>query len=206
MTVAVNDILKIVWQAKVDGIGTRIQNVFYWLVSVLTDGDEANVATDFETELPAIFALVGDWFSLDYSLESIRVTNATQKTFVGEPTPVFVGGAAVDTSTPAQVAVQVLARAVLLGHTARKYVGPCIEATHTNGVIVAAALADFQAYALRWAAGFLAPLTINDYQPVMVKFAPGGGVASFEPISQILTTVTPVARTQRRRIPGRGLS
>lgn len=206
MAVLVNDILKIVWQAKVDGIGTRVQNVFYWLVTIAADGDEANVAADFEVEVPAIFANISDWFSLDYQLESIRVTNATQKTFVGEPTPLFAGGGAANLSTPAQIAVQVLARAVKLGHTARKYVGPCIEATHTNGVIVALALVDFQAFALRWAAGFLSPATFNDYQPVMVKFAPGGGVASFEPISAILTTVTPVARTQRRRIPGRGLS
>ncbi len=206
MTVAVNDILKIVWQAKVDGIGTRIQNVFYWLVNVLNDGGEANVASDFEAKLPAMYDNISDWFSLDYILESVRVTNETQKTFVGEPTPVFIGGAAANTSTPAQVAVQVLARAVELGHTGRKYVGPTIEATHTNGVIVAAAKIDFEVYAIEWATGFIGGISTNDYQPVIVKFAVGGGIDSFLPLNALLTTVTPVARTQRRRIPGRGLS
>ncbi len=206
MTVALNDILKVVWQSKVDGIGTRIQNVFYWLVQVLLDGDEANVALDFDAELPSLYGNISDWFSLDYILESVRITNETQKTFVGEPTPAFAGGAAADTSTPAQVAVQVLARAIELGHTARKYVGPCIEATHTNGEIVALAKTDFEAYGLQWAAGFIGGTSVNDYQPVMVKFAAGGAVDSFKAINPGLTTVTTVARTQRRRIPGRGLS
>lgn len=206
MAVVLNDILKVVWQAKVNGIGTRIQNVFYWKVFILNDGDEANIGLDFNAEMPALFANISDWFSLDYVLESIRITDETQKTFVAQPTPVFAGGAAIDTSTPAQVAVQVLARAAELGHTARKYVGPCIEAVHTNGEIVALALIDFQAYVLQWATAFAGLTTTNQYNPVMVKFAVGGGVDSTKNIIANLTTVTKVARTQRRRIPGRGLS
>lgn len=206
MTVAVDDILKVVWQAKVDGIGTRVQNVFYWKVFALVDGDEAQIGLDFDAEMPALFANVSDWFSVDYSLESVRITDETQKTFVAQPTPAFFGGAAANLSTPAQVAVQVLARAAELGHTARKYVGPCIEATHTNGEIVALALVDFQAYVLQWATAFVGGVTTNTYNPVMVKFAVGGAVASTKNIIANLTTVTIVARTQRRRIPGRGLS
>lgn len=206
MAVAINDIIKVVWQSKVDGIGTRVQNVFYYRVFVLNDPDEANVGLDFNAEMPGLWALISDWFSLDYQLESIRITDETQKTFVAQPTPVFVGGAAADTSTPAQVAVQVLARAAELGHTARKYLGPCIEAAHVNGELTVAALADFQAFAVAWATSFTGLTTANEYAPVMVKFAPGGGVDSFKFIIPNLTTVTVVARTQRRRIPGRGLS
>lgn len=206
MTVAVNDILKNVWQAQVDGIGTRVQNVFQWLTAVLIDGDEANVTLDFEAKVPSLYAFISDWFSSDYTLEHIRITNDTQKTFVGQPSPVYAGAGAADASTPAQVAIQVLARAQELGHVARKYIGPCIEAAHTNGSLVAGALADFQGFAGAWALPFIGATTGNDYQPVMVKYAVGGGVASFKIIDENLTTVTPVARTQRRRIPGRGLS
>lgn len=206
MTVAVDDVLKVVWQAKVSGIGTRIQNVFYWQVNPLGDGDETLISDEFDGFMPTLYAFISDWLSVDYSLEFLRITNDTQKTFVGQPSPVFVGGGGANLSTPAQVAVEVLARAAILGHVARKYIGPCIEATHTDGVLVAAAQADFDAFALNWALAFVGGVTANGYLPVMVSHVAGGGIGVITPIDEDLHTVIPTARTQRRRIPGRGLS
>ena len=206
MAVVVDDILKIVWQAKVAGIGTRIQNVYYYQVSTLVDGDEANVSLDWAGLMPILYANIGDWFSIDYVLEHLRITNDTQKTFVGQPTPVFVGGAAANTSSPAQVAVEVLGRAQALGHTARKYIGPVIEAAHTDGVLVALALVDFNVFADSYSDGALGGTTGNLYLPVMVKHAVGGAIDSFLFLDENLHSVIPTARTQRRRIPGRGLS
>jgi len=206
MTVLVNDVMKVVWQARVDGIGTRIQNVYYWRISVLGDGDETNIAIELGARLNVIYSMVSDWFSADYILEKIRVTNDSQKTFVGEPVEVFAGGGGVGTSTPAQIAVEILARASALGHTARKYLGPCIEAAHTDGNLVALALLDFNNFAAAWAAAWVGGATTNVYDPVMVAHVAGGALGLITNIDEDLHTVVSTARTQRRRIPGRGLS
>lgn len=206
MAVLVNDVLKVVWQARVDGIGTRVQNVFYWRVAVLGDGDETNIAIELAARLNLIYGNIQDWFSADYILELIRITNDSQKTFVGQPPEVFAGGGPIGASTPAQIAVEVLARASALGHTARKYLGPCIEAAHTDGVLVALALTDFQLFAAAWAVAWVGGATTNTYEPVMVAHLAGGALGLVTLIDPDLHTVVPTARTQRRRIPGRGLS
>lgn len=206
MAVAEEDVLKIVWQFKVDGVGTRGQNVFWYQVTTLVSGDEGDVQDDFETKMVAMFANASDWFSSDYSLEHLRMTNETQKQFVGQEFPVFAGGGAAGASTPAQVAVEVLGRATKLGHVARKYLGPCIEATHDDGRLVAGALADFGLFAVEYTASFVGATSGNLYQPVMVKVLPGGAVGEITNISDDLFTVIPTARTMRSRIPGRGLS
>ena len=206
MPVVVTDVLKIVSQFKVSGINTRTQNVYYWQTANLVDGDEANVGLDFNAKLLALMAFVSDWFSQDVVLEHLRMTNASQKTFVAQNFPVFSGGGGAGLSTPAQVAVECLGRATALGHTARKYMGPVIEATHTDGVLVVNAQTDFEAFTTDWAAQFVGGTTGNGYVPVMVKFAAGGAIDSLKDIDENLTTVIPTARTMRSRIPGRGLS
>lgn len=206
MPVVVTDVVKVVSQFKVAGINTRTQNVYYWQAAIVIDGEEANVGLDFNAKLLAMLAFVSDWFSVDVVLEHLRITNASQKTFIAQNFPVFVGGGAAGLSTPAQVAVECLGRATALGHTARKYMGPCIEATHTDGILVALAQTDFEAFTTDWAAEFVGGTTGNGYVPVMVKFLPGGAIDSLLDIDEDLTTVIPTARTMRSRIPGRGLS
>ena len=206
MPVVVTDVLKIVAQFKVAGINTRTQNVYYWQVALLIDGDETNVGLDFNTKLLVLMAFVSDWFSVDVVLESLRMTNDSQKTFVAQNFPVFAGGGAAGLSTPAQVAVECLGRATQLGHTARKYMGPVIESAHTDGILVALAQTDFEAFTLDWAAQFTGGTTANGYVPVMVSHLVGGAIDTVIDIDEDLTTVIPTARTMRSRIPGRGLS
>lgn len=206
MTVAVGNILKNVFQAKVNGLGTRVQNIYSYEVLTVVDGDEAEVFNDMTAELLLLYAIIGDWLSSDFIAEHVRTTNETAKEFVGEDAVLFAGGGAAGASTPAQICVEVLARARKLGHVARKYIGPVIEAAHTDGVLVALALTDFKAFADQWDSEVTGLATGNTYKPVMVAYAEGGAVSLVTDIEAGLNTVQPVARTQRRRIPGEGLS
>jgi len=206
MALVVTDVVKVVAQFKVAGINTRTQNVYYWQAALVLDGDEENVGLDFNAKILALMAFVSDWFSVDVVLEHLRITNASQKTFIAQNFPVFAGGGGAGLSTPAQVAVECLGRAIQLGHTARKYMGPVIEAAHDDGVLVALAQTDFEAFTTDWALQMTGGTTANGYVPVMVSFLAGGAIDTVIDIDENLTTVIPTARTMRSRIPGRGLS
>lgn len=206
MAVAQDDILKVVWTAKVIGVNTRVQNVYHYIVATLLSAVEPDIGDDFGAQIVAGYTSIQDQLSVDYVAESIRVTNMSKKEFVADETPVFTGGGLAGASMPAQVAVEILGRARKLGHVARKYIGPPIEAALDDGRLTAAAKLDFDVFQGFFISNFLGATTGNDYIPVMVKVAPGGGVASFELLDEDLGFTVETARTMRSRIPGRGLT
>lgn len=206
MALAESDILKIVWTAKVDGIGTRVQNRFNYIVDALVSGVPADVGLDFDAHITGGYDDIAAQLSSDYAAESLRTTNMTQKEFVADTVPVFVGTGLAAGSMPAQVAVQVLGRARKLGHVARKYIGPVMEDALTDGKLTVAGLAAFELFKTFFISDFIGLTTGNNYTPVMVKVAVGGGVASFLQLEEDLGFVTQTARTMRSRIPGIGLT
>jgi len=206
MAVGEGNILKAVWTAVVDGVGTRVQNRYNYEVTTLVDPDPANIGQDFDTHITSGYTVINAQLSSDYVAESLRITNMTDKEFIADVTPIFAGIGAAAGSMPAQVAVEILGRARKLGHVARKYVGPVMEDSLTDGRLTAAAAAAFTTYKEFFVADFLGNITNNLYTPVMVKVAPGGGVASFLRLEEDLGFVVQTARTMRSRIPGVGLT
>jgi len=207
MAVAQDDVLKAVWQAEHSQPNTRIQNVFYWQVNDLVDGDEANVKLDIENFMTTMYGEIQALFSDRYSLESIRITNVTQKTFVSDDEAIaFVGTGGAGEVFPAQDAALVLARSRQLGHVGRKYIGPILENVMENGELGAGAAAALQQFCDDWDAPFVGGVTNNVYLPGTAKFNPGGGLNSFRGFLAGLGSVIEDARTQRRRRPSVGLS
>lgn len=207
MPVAQDDVLKAVWQATQTDPNTKIQNVYYWQVNDLVDGDEANVKTDFENFMTAMYGNIQALFSERYALDSIRITNATQRTFVSDDEAIaFVGTGGAGEVFPAQDAALVLARSRQLGHVGRKYIGPLLENTMENGELGAGAAAALQAFCDAWDQPFVGGVTNNVYLPGTAKFNPGGTLNSFRGFFAGLGSVINDARTQRRRRPGVGFS
>lgn len=206
MAIAEGDILKAVWTAKVDGVGTRVQNVYTYRINTLVSSVPEDVSDDFDSFITSGYTVINAQLSSDYVAESLRITNMSKKEFVGDEVPVFAGTGAAGGSMPAQVAIEILGRARVLGHVARKYVGPPMEDALTDGKLTAAALVAFRTYRDFFISNFLGLVTNNDYIPVMVKVAVGGGVASTIDLDEDLGFVVQTARTMRSRIPGRGLT
>lgn len=206
MAVAQDDILRCVWKFKVVGLATRGLNTYYFKVEDLVSATDADVASDFDGAITNYYDQIIAQLSSDYVAESLRITNVSKKEFVGDSVPGFAGTGAAGASSPGQVAVEVLGRARKLGHIARKYLGPIIEAVHDDGVLTAAALTAFNLFRDKYVLQFVGGVTTNTYTPVMVKFLAGGGVGGHEEIDQDLGVVIQTARTQRSRTPGVGLT
>ncbi len=206
MPVAQADIIRCVWKFKVAGLATRGINTYYFRVDDLVSAIDADVASDFDGAITNYYDQIIAQYSSDYVASSLRITNASKKEFIGDSVPVFAGTGAAGASSPAQVAVEVLGRARKLGHIARKYLGPIIEAVHDDGVLTVGALTAFNLFRDKYVLSFVGGVTTNTYFPVMVKFAVGGAVVSTEDIDQDLGVVIQTARTQRSRTPGVGLT
>ncbi len=206
MAVAQDDLLRCVWKFKVDGLATRGLNTYYFKVEDLVSAVDEDISADFDGAITNYYDQIIAQLSSDYAAESLRITNISKKEFVGDAVPAFVGTGAAGASSPGQVAVEVLGRARKLGHIARKYLGPVIEAVHDDGVLTAGALIAFNLFRDKYVLQFVGGVTTNTYTPVMVKFLAGGGVGGFEEIDEDLGVVIPTARTQRSRTPGVGLT
>jgi len=206
MAVAQDDILRCVWKYRVTGVATRGINTYYLKVSDFASSNDVDITAEIDGYITSLYDFIVAQLSLDYVAESVRVTNVSKKEFVGDLVPTFAGTALAGTSMPAQVATELLGRARKLGHIARKYIGPCTEAAYDDGVLTAAALAQFNLMLDEYVQGFVGAVTLNTYLPVMVTFAVGGGVAAHEVIDEDLGLVVQTARTQRSRTPGRGLT
>jgi len=206
MPIVQDDILRLVWKYKVDGVQTRGINTFYWKVTDLVSGDDSDVTDEMFDSINGVYDDISAHLSADYISEEIRITNATKREFVGDKAGTYVGTGAAGASMPGQVAVEILGRARKLGHVARKYLGPPIEAALDDGVLTAGAKTDFTTWMTNYVTLFIGNGPGNTYQPVMVKFAAGGAVASHEELDPDLGFVVDTARTQRSRTPGVGLT
>jgi len=205
MAVNLDDVLRVTWQAKNETPNTTIQNIFWFKVADIPDTSDLVVFEDIRDEMLSMFGTIQIDFTTKYTLETIRVVNQTQKTFVGDETPIFSGTGVDADSLPAQCAVEVLARGSQLGHTGRKYIGPISDASMDDGDLVAAALARFNLFGAEYEEPFTGVISLNIYEPGTAKLGPGGVVISFRTFRENRFFVQKTCRTQRRRIPGVGL-
>lgn len=208
MPVANGDILKAVWQARHSSPNTIVQNVFHWRVDDFLDGDDQSNFLDILERLrTTMYPHIALDLSERYVLDDVRVTNDTQKTFVGDGIGAgFAGTGGAGEVLPAQDAVLVYARSRQLGHQKRCYLGPYLEASVENGALTAAAFARAQDFAEDMDDSWLGALTNNQFVPVTVKYNPGGAIAQVTNLSANLHAAERDMRTQRRRRPTVGLS
>lgn len=204
MPVALGDVLEAEVFGRETGMGVNWINVYHYEVSDLVDGDEPNVALDFQTYMQNLYATCNDQFSTEWIVDTVRVTNQTQKLFVGQPTVGIGGNAVGPDSDPGQIAVEVLARSRQLGHVGRKYLGPVAEGAFVDGELTAAAQGSFTAFLDLWEPGFSGGTTLNIYLAGTAQFAQGGVLLGFRAFEADLGSLVSVARTMRTRIPGRG--
>lgn len=207
MPVVQDDVLKVVWTARQTSPNTIAQNVFFLRVDDVTDGDFVNVWADINAWLVAMYNNVAAQFTTGYLHTDTRITDETQKVFVGDGVegPAFAGTDAGECS-PAMNACEVLARSRALGHIGRKYVGPLAESAMNDGDLTVGAHANFVLFVNAWDAVFIGATTNNTYQPGTAKFNQGGGLAGFTAFADDLQKVVVGIRTQRRRRPTVGLS
>ncbi|KKL50296.1 hypothetical protein LCGC14_2306920 [marine sediment metagenome] len=205
MTVAQDDVLKATWQANVSSPQTIVQAVFWYKVVGFVGGTEEEIGDEVIARILLMMQDIQLDFTTSYDANLIKVVNQSKKEFVGDDNPAFVGtGSAVD-GNPAQVAVQVLARGVQLGHTGRKYHGPVADSSLDNGQLQAASLTRFQAFALKYEDQFVGGVSLNTYAPGTAQIGVGGVVQGFRQFEAGRSFVQETCRTQRRRTPGRGL-
>ncbi len=205
MTVALDDVLKATWQANVTAPQTIVQSVFWYKVIDKVGGTEEEIGDEIIARVLLMMQDIQLDFTTSYSANLIKIVNQTKKEFVGDDNPIFVGtGSAVD-GNPAQVAVEVLARGVQLGHTGRKYIGPVADSSLDNGELQAASVTRFQSFALKYEASFIGAVSLNTYGPGTAKIGVGGVVQGFRQFEAGRSFVQETCRTQRRRTPGRGL-
>jgi len=207
MAVAQNDVIQASWESVHSDPNTRMVQHFYFQAFDVVDGDEQNCAQDIQTQLLAIWANVQPHLSNRYVLETIRVTNQTQKVLMLDSDGGgFTGTGGAGQATSAQVAALAIARSNKLGHQGRKYIGPPLEDDVDNGNLSAPFLAAMEAFASAWDAPFNGAITNNAWIVGTVKFAQGGAVQAFTEFTNGLSSAEPVTRTQRSRTPGKGLS
>lgn len=207
MTVAANDVLQAIWKAQHTDPNTRTIQSFYFQATDVADGDDILVQGELRDRLIALFGQIQGLFSQRYLMNSVRVTNQTQKTLLGENNGAGFVGAGGDVEVlPAQDAALVVARSNALGHQGRKFLGPFTEAAFDNGALTAAAQAACDAFAENWDDSFVGGVTNNTYQPGTASFAQGGALQGFRGFTNGLNTALSDARTQRSRRPGVGLS
>lgn len=207
MTVAQDDVIKAVWKVIHTTPNTIVENVFHWKVTDLVSGVFADVGTDIQVELEALFATITGNLSERYVLSDIRVTDLTQKLFVIDGVGAgFTGGGGAGEVLPAQDAAIVLARSRQQGHQGRKYLGPLLEAAVENGNLSAGALTTMFTFANKYENVFNGSVTTNEYTAGTAQIAVGGGLAGFTAFENGLHTALSAMRTQRSRRPGVGLS
>jgi hypothetical protein len=205
MPVVNGDVLTLAATFSVGGNNTIAMNVYQFLAEDIQDGTESVVYFDLATRLDEMMTEIELAYADDYVLSGCRVTNRTQNTFVGDsPLIAWAGAEVAPENMPSQVAVEVLARSLSLGHVGRKYLGPIIEGVMNDGVVTAPNLALFEAYLGLYESAFVDPLSANAYKSGTMRMV--GAAPLFTPFSGGRGRVVNVARTMRTRTPGRGLS
>jgi len=203
MPVAVGDVLKITAEFTAGRQDTIVQNVYHFKVDDVADGEFSSVHKDLCAQVRAMMVTVEDFFNTQFVLRKFRSIDLAQTIFLGESVPVAWAGADISNDdVAAQVAVEVLARSLKLGHVGRKYLGPTAELTWQDGVLTGPAEASFENFKDMYEAGFVGSVTLNNYtpgtwNPLMLP--------TFQPFVVGRGTVVHTARTMRSRIPGRGL-
>lgn len=205
MTVALDDVIRVTWKAVSTAPATIINNVFWYKVTTFAGGPDSAIFTEIFDEILALFQNIQLEFTPNYSAESIRAVNQTKKEFLGDDGVTFVGTAAVADANAAQVAVEILARGIQLGHTGRKYIGPVSDNTVDDGQVSPASLTRFGLFADQYDTAFAGIVTANLYTPGTAQLGAGGVVIGFREFVQGRNFVQETCRTQRRRTPGRGL-
>jgi len=205
MSVGQDDVLRATWRADSSSPNTIVENVFWFKCSAFVTGPDSDVGQEIRDEVEAMFNAIQLDLSTDYVNADLRVVNQTKKEFVADGDVGFAGTGSNTDTNPAQIAVEVLARGNQLGHTGRKYIGPVIDAVFDGGTISAVALTRFQTFATLYEDTFVGAITGNQYESGTAVLGAGGVVQSFRAFVDLRSVVVRVARTQRRRIPGRGL-
>lgn len=204
MPVESNDILKAVVQYRNTSVGNIEQNVYCCQVTDLVNDDDTLITGDWITNyLDPIYGAIAGRMAGPIVDSTVRIVNLSKKEFVGNG-DVLINAVTTD-PMPGQISVEVLARSRALGHVGRKYFGSISEESLEDGVLTAAALADFETALPLYDSSFLGAGTLNTYQPGTVTLGPGGVVTGFRAFVSGLGQVIQTARTQRSRIPGFGL-
>jgi hypothetical protein len=196
MSVAPNDVVKVTFNTRQDGVGV-VSNVFYFRNDSGLTLDNESVLDEFGLWTGYLAAQLDDFQSDTITYEEYKVYNMTQDQPIGTAPSTLTSGSVDTDAMPSGVAALITLDTGFKKTLGKKFIGGLVEAATTAGVLTPATIAYLEdVYDLFL---FTQSLGGHDWMPGVWKKA----TSAFYPF--ISAVIRSVPAYQRRRKAGVGI-
>jgi len=149
------------------GIDSTVQNVYYLRIDEAGGVADAQILTDMGEYLEDAYTEVVPQLANNCTFEEYKVTNVTTKVDIGiSAFPTLTSGTNAGDMLPFGISGLVRARTPTVGREGRKFIGPLVETSQTDGLLSAGLVADLEDFGDE-AYGTFVSTSGNTYQPVI---------------------------------------